>query len=182
MASLIGDVREVLTTWSAPNREQEDLRVDFLALAHSSPNAAFRSNAPDHITASTLVFSFDLQQVALLFHPKFDRWLQMGGHCEPSDDSLHAAATREAHEECGIADLLVGPEPVYLSRHRVKCWPDGHHFDVQFAAVAPEGAVLECSTESTALRWFDLAEVPRISDESVVALLAAAQQRFAQKH
>lgn len=182
MASLIGDIREVLTSWSAPDREQERLRVDFLALAHSSPDAAFRSNAPDHITASTLVFSCDLQQVALLFHPKFDRWLQMGGHCEPTDSSLHAAASREAQEECGIADLLVDPEPVCLSRHRVKCWPNGHHLDVQFAAVAPEGAILECSAESTELRWFDLTEIPRICDKSVISLLAAAQQRLSNSH
>lgn len=172
-------MREVLTSWDAPNHKQEQLRLDFLALAMSSSDAALRSQAPDHITASTLVFSADLDQVALLFHPKFDRWLQMGGHCEPFDSSLHAAAVREAQEECGLSDLLVDPEPVLLSRHRVRCWPDGLHLDVQFAARARPGAVLECSSESTDLRWFNVNEVAHVSDESVVDLMAAAHQRLA---
>ena len=46
-------------------------------------------------------------------------WLQMGGHCEPEDATLAAAALREATEESGIAGLTLLPGgPVRLDRHR----------------------------------------------------------------
>lgn len=177
-SSLILDIRTVLAAWRAPSYEQELLCEDFLALAHSSSQAAFRHNSPDHITASTLVFSSDLRRVALLFHPKFDRWLQMGGHCETSDASLSRAAIREAKEETSLTDLELDPEPVLLSRHRVRCWPDGHHYDVQFMAVAQPDARLICSAESADLRWFGIDEVARVSDQSVIDLLAASLARL----
>lgn len=177
--SLMLDAREMLASWTAPNYQQDQLRREFLSLALSEPDAAFRGCTPDHITASTLIFSADASQVALLFHPKFGRWLQMGGHCEPSDLTLSAAALREATEESGLEILDLDPLPVLLSRHRVKCWPDGHHFDVQFIARAQHGATLKCSVESVDLRWFDLADVRRVSDESVADLLAAALARLA---
>ena len=37
------------------------------------------------------------------------RWLQTGGHIEPEDASLEAAALREAGEESGLADLELDP-------------------------------------------------------------------------
>ena len=179
-ASLIGEARELLVSWRAPDPEQEQLRRDFLALALSSHSATFRESAPDHITASALIFSAEHDQVALLFHPKFDRWLQMGGHCESSDADLPAAALREACEESGLldADLELDPRPVLLSRHAVKCWPDGSHYDVQFMAVAARGATLTCSSESTEVRWFDLDEALKVSDESVSRLVKASLQRL----
>lgn len=174
----MADVRAVLTSWEAPNPRQDQLRQDFLTLALSEPDAAFRDCAPDHITASALVFSAELTHVALLFHPKFDRWLQMGGHCEPSDRSISAAALREAREESGMSTIALDPIPVWLSRHRVKCWPDGHHLDVQFLARAEPGAILTCSEESTDVRWFALDEVASVSDESVKELLGASLKRI----
>ncbi len=38
----------------------------------------------------------------LTLHPRFGRWLQLGGHCEDTDADIAAAALREATEESGI--------------------------------------------------------------------------------
>jgi ADP-ribose pyrophosphatase YjhB (NUDIX family) len=99
----------------------------------------------------------------------------MGGHCEPEDASLAASALREATEESGIAGLTLLPGgPVRLDRHRTPCaW----HLDVQYAALAPAGAVEAISEESLDLRWFPYDEVADVADDSVVRLLAGTRAR-----
>lgn len=175
--SLTADIRRVLTAWVAPGPEQAALRDRFAAYAdaHDSPGA--RACAPDHVTASALVVSADGERVVLVLHPKFGRWLQTGGHCEPGDASLAAAAWREATEETGIADLVIDPEPVLLSRHPVRCHPGGHHLDVQYVAVAPPGAEPVCSDESDEVCWFGVDALPEQTDDSVRSLVAAATSR-----
>ena len=57
-------------------------------------------------------------------HHVIKRWLQTGGHCDPEDESMSAAALREAHEEIGIDGLTIDTVPVLLSRHEVpSCGP-----------------------------------------------------------
>lgn len=106
----------------------------------------------------------------LTLHRKLKMWLQMGGHCEPEDASLAEAALREAREESGIAQglTLLPGGPVRLDRHQTPCaW----HLDVQYAALAPAGAVAEISDESLDLRWFAYDEVPGVADASVARLV-----------
>jgi hypothetical protein len=51
-----------------------------LHLARTVPDIARRSTLPVHATAST--FIVDGERMLLLWHPKFARWLQPGGHCD----------------------------------------------------------------------------------------------------
>ncbi|MCL3838871.1 NUDIX hydrolase [Aeromicrobium duanguangcaii] len=176
--TLTDDIRHVLAGWSPPDAEQQALRELFAAhaAAHDEPGA--RACAPDHVTASALVVSAQHTEVALVLHPKFGRWLQTGGHCEPADPTLAAAALREATEETGIDGLTIDPEPLLLSRHPVRCHEGGHHLDVQFVAVAPAGAQPQCSEESDDVRWFPVDALPGSTDESVRSLVAAARSRL----
>lgn len=176
--TLTTDVRRVLAGWTAPDAEQESLRSRFAAHAQAHEGPAVRACAPDHVTASALVVSAEHDRVVLVLHPKFGRWLQTGGHCEPHDATLADAALREATEETGIAGLVVDPDPVLLSRHPVHCHPGGHHLDVQYVAVAPAGAEPVCSDESDEVRWFDVDALPEPADESVRSLVAAARSRL----
>lgn len=175
--SLSADIRRALAVWTPPDQDQADLRDLFSEYARSHADPGARECAPDHVTASALVMSAELDRVALVLHPKFGRWLQTGGHCEPADTSIVAAAWREATEETGIADLTVDPEPLLLSRHPVKCHEGGHHLDIQFVAVAPPGAEPRCSDESDDVRWFAVDDLPEPTDDSVRSLVAAATSR-----
>jgi hypothetical protein len=65
--------------------------------------------------------------------------------------------------------------PVRLDRHATPCaW----HLDVQYAAIAPAGAVEAISDETLDLCWFAYGEVPSVADTSVVRLLEAARARM----
>ncbi len=122
-----------------------------------------RGCRPDHLTASTLVVSPDARRVLLTLHAKAGQWFQLGGHCEPGDDTLLAAARREAVEESGVAGLELDPVPLRLDEHAVPfCGDTGdvHHLDVWFLAVAPDGADHTASDESLDVRWWSVDDLP----------------------
>ncbi|MFD9208055.1 NUDIX hydrolase [Streptomyces sioyaensis] len=172
--SLHADAARVLTGWPAPSPAQEKLRLTYLDHLAAHEDGMWKPCKEGHLTASALVIDPVGGRVLLTLHRKLKMWLQMGGHCEPEDASLAEAALREAREESGIArglTLLPGG-PVRLDRHHTPC---AVHLDVQYAALAPEGAVAAISDESLDLRWFAYDEVPGVADASVAQLVDDAR-------
>ena len=176
--SLHDDAVSVLTGWeprdAGSHAAQAVLRDDYVAFLAAHDNAMWRSCVAGHLTASAMVLAADRSSVLLTLHPKFDRWLQMGGHCEPGDRTVHEAAAREALEESGIAGLVLSRDPVRLDRHRVGCHGGSWHLDVQYTALAPVGAVAQISDESLELRWWPVDALPEDTDDSVRRLVETA--------
>jgi 8-oxo-dGTP pyrophosphatase MutT (NUDIX family) len=120
------------------------------------------------------------ERVLLNLHLKARRWFAFGGHLEPEDATLAAAALREATEESGLPDLELDPVPVHLSLHTVDfCNPRGpvRHLDVRF--LARLGATREpvVSEESLDIAWFDVDDVP--TDETdMLDLIRLARARL----
>ena len=133
---------------------------------------ADRTNAEGHLTVSGTVLHTRTGCVLLLCHRALGLWVPPGGHLEPSDDSLPAAAAREVCEETGICgDAL---RPVCLSDGL----PTALDFDVFEAPANPrreEGPhrhynlrylflydgpeqVRIAPEEATDYRWFPLAD------------------------
>ncbi|MFD0683074.1 NUDIX hydrolase [Actinomadura fibrosa] len=169
----------VLSGWRAPDAGQERARLEFLRHLEEHPaDGMWRECAAGHITASTAVLDASRSRVLLTLHAKLKAWLQLGGHCEPGDATLAAAALREATEESGIAGLRLLPEPVQLDRHAVPCHPQGSwHLDVQYVAIAPEGARHAVSDESDDLAWFPVSDLPEPTDDVVRSLVRRALAR-----
>lgn len=189
--TLHADASRALAGWVAPSSEQEALRQRYLSVLAERPDAMTRACRPDHLTASTLVLSADGSSVLLTLHAKAQAWFQFGGHCEPADVTLAAAALREAREESGLIGLELDPVPVQLSEHAVpfcggpltarESGGDSerqvHHLDVRFVAVAPAGAAHAVSEESLDVRWWPADALPT-QDADMVELVALAKARL----
>jgi 8-oxo-dGTP pyrophosphatase MutT (NUDIX family) len=91
---------------------------------------------PGHVTASAVVFTPELDRVLLVYHERLARWLQPGGHIEPRDVTLAAAARREVREETGLDVLLDAvPRLLGIDVHEIPATPDepAHlHHDFMF--------------------------------------------------
>ncbi|WP_055714564.1 NUDIX hydrolase [Streptomyces torulosus] len=158
--------------------EQPELRQAYLDHLAEHPDGIWKACGAGHITASGLVIDPEGGRVLLTLHRKLRMWLQMGGHCEPEDTTLAAAALREATEESGVTGLTLLPGgPVRLDRHPIPA-PCHWHYDVQYAVLAPPDAEHLVSDESLDVRWFPYAEVADVADESVVRLLEATRARL----
>lgn len=177
MSGLHADTVEVLRAWTTQDPQQNALRHAFLALLDSSEKACFRAYEPGHVTASAVLVDHTAENVLLTLHPRVGQWLQVGGHCEPEDDTLSAAALREATEESGVAGLHIDPEPVHLEVHPITCslGLPTRHFDVRFLVRAPEGAQPTVSDESLDLRWWSL---DALAESDLAPLMANARDRL----
>lgn len=125
---------------------------------------------PGHLTASAFVLSPGRQELLLILHKKLHRWLQPGGHVEPDDRDVQAAARREVLEEVGI-EATVLPGLVDVDIHLIparKGEPTHAHFDLRFLMIAPDRA-FKAGSDAAEARWVPLTAVEEEqSDASVM--------------
>jgi 8-oxo-dGTP pyrophosphatase MutT (NUDIX family) len=175
--ALRAELLQVLRAYRPLGSQQEATRLDFLAHLKQHPDALWKSGPPAHFTASCLVLSETAERVLLTHHRRAQLWLQFGGHFEPLDGSVRAAALREAQEESGIGQIRMTPKPVHLDRHRLRgdfgrC---AEHLDFRYAGTLPSDVAPVASDESLDVRWWPVQALPADCGKGVRSLVAAAR-------
>jgi 8-oxo-dGTP pyrophosphatase MutT (NUDIX family) len=157
---------------TADTREADHLRAMLSLLEIEGDPFSREHYVPGHFTASAFVLS-PRRELLLVHHKKLGRWLQPGGHLEPGDADLLAAARREVVEETGLDEgmlLVRGVAPLDLDVHWIPARGEvvGHrHFDVRFRFEAPRRALVG-NNEVVSCRWVPVAEVGEMCDDESV--------------
>ncbi|MFQ5555270.1 MAG: NUDIX hydrolase [Acidimicrobiia bacterium] len=127
---------------------------------------------PGHITAGGLVISRDRSSVLLIRHPAVDAaWIEPGGHVEPGDRDIAAAARREVIEETGVTGLeSIFDGVLSVDAHAVaarRSEPAHTHFNVVYGFAASFDAPAP-SDEIEAARWHPVAGIDRLTSDAAV--------------
>lgn len=142
--------------------EREGLGL-LLSCLDDGADITSRATVPVHITCGAALMN-DRNEVLVIRHNALDRWLLPGGHLEPGDGSLLAAAVRELGEETGVASQhvtsVLGAEdgPLDVDLHEIpanaaKGEPAHWHADFRFAFRAPDPAVCLQLAEVSDFAW-----------------------------
>lgn len=169
----------LLDEYQSSDPQQRELREQYRQFVAEQPDALSRSCSPGHITASAIVISHDGIHALLGFHRKGQFWGQLGGHIEPEDTSVEAAAAREVREESGLAQFVTLPGIARLDLHPLdEAFSCGQfHWDVQFAFLADPQAPFAVSEESEDLQWFPINRMPAVDDATFQLVRAAVAMR-----
>ncbi|WP_234341838.1 NUDIX hydrolase [Streptomyces sp. NRRL S-646] len=135
-------IRTTVETYLARHPHERTQLGALLDALDRPTDIASRSTFTGHVTCGAIVID-SLGRVLHVLHLASGKVLAPGGHTEPTDESLPAAALRELHEETGIPPQAVTPWPGYetvpfdidihdIDAHPGKDEPGHQHFDLRF--------------------------------------------------
>lgn len=163
-----------LSAYEASHSVESAVCDRFIEFVRTHADSLSRSCRSGHVTGSAFVVDPTMRKTLLVHHAKLDKWLQPGGHCEPSETSAEAAV-RETLEETGVEAAPSVREIFDIDVHPIPARgeePAHAHYDVRYLIVAEPGATT-VSDESRAVEWVDLDEAVRRTPEPSITRMAA---------
>ncbi len=123
-----------------------------------------------HFCASVFVINPKNKKILLVYHKKFNKWVQPGGHIE-DDETPEEAALREVYEETGVKVQLLGRRfpreddyirPLGIQKNRNN--RGDIHIDIIYLAIPVNNIDTTVNVEENLdAKWFSRHELENIS-------------------
>jgi len=163
-----------------PANQHEVADVRRIRAASSNADIFSRSSLL-HATGSALVVHPPSGRVLLRWHPRMQRWMQVGGHFDPAETDPLQVAIREAHEETGLRDLVALPAHdrplqiviVPVPEHGDE--PAHEHADFRYVFVTNQPDAIQRESSGAILRWTPFATASsEMAEQNLRIFLARA--------
>lgn len=165
-SSLLESIVSILQGHTPCSSREIEFKKIFLRNA-DIPLLSKQNTDPGHFTASGFVRNPETNKFVFIFHPKFQKWIQPGGHLDESDSHILLAAQREIEEETGLTDII-WDGTLRLDIHNVpanSAIGAHQHWDLQFGFLTKQLHTLGAIHS----QWFSRSEIqPSITDDSVL--------------
>jgi 8-oxo-dGTP pyrophosphatase MutT (NUDIX family) len=170
------EISRTVGDYLAVNHAERDQLAPLLSSLANYGKLTSRATLPGHVTCSAAVLNDD-GRVLMIRHVALDRWLLPGGHVDPADLELPAAARRELAEETGIRAREVSELPIDIDVHQiptspVKGEPPHWHADFRYAFLVTDPVVVLQAEEVSSHAWKPSSALPTARLAGKVALLA----------
>ncbi len=122
-----------------------------------------------HFCASAFIIDPVSKKILLVFHSKFKKWVQPGGHIE-NDEFPEETVKREVYEETGYKIEIIGEHfpreddfirPLGIQKNRGS--NGEYHMDIIYAAKPLNHVKVERDEEITNYRWFTREELEKLN-------------------
>ncbi len=164
-------ILDLLENYQTSFSEEIDFHKQVIDFITQNDDFALRSNLTGQLTGSAWVVNKERTKALLIHHKKLNKWLQIGGHIEDSDQTIEETILREIKEESGLKTLKLLSSSIYdIDIHTIpqkKEIAEHLHFDIRLIIEADENeALLPQNEEILDIKWYDLHKVQNLAEST----------------